>query len=387
MRKLSDTIVRLSALRNRVSQPNQTAVTNRLTPFRGGGTNPGDLDAYVYVPAVLGENAPLVVVLHGCTQTAAGYDHGAGWSQMADRYGFVVLFPEQRRQNNPNLCFNWFNPVDSRRGSGEPESIREMIDAVAATYGIDERRIFITGLSAGGAMASVMLATYPELFAGGAIIAGLPYGCASTVPQAFDRMRGHGMPAERELAALVRDASDHSGPWPTISIWHGTGDATVNPINADAIISQWRSLHEVRVAPDRQELVNGHPRRIWRNAAGRDVIEEYRITGMGHGTPLDTRSDDSCGVEGAYMLEVSISSTRHICRFWNLAQQVDAGDRGSVSDGPLPVAQSPSPPTVTAKEKTGSPAAAAWADSRKLPAAEGVGKVIEDALRTAGLMR
>ena len=95
--------------------------------------------------------------------------------------------------------FNWFQPEDIRRGSGEALSIRQMIASVSAAWRIDPGRVFITGLSAGGAMASVMLATYPEVFAGGAIIAGLPYGSASTIPEAFDRMRGHGLPSEREL--------------------------------------------------------------------------------------------------------------------------------------------------------------------------------------------
>ena len=105
-----------------------------------------------------------------------------------------MLFPEQQRANNANLCFNWFVPEDIRRDSGEALSIRQMIEATVVAHGIDRRRIFVTGLSAGGAMASVMLATYPEIFAGGAIIAGLPYGSAATIPEAFDRMRGHGGP-------------------------------------------------------------------------------------------------------------------------------------------------------------------------------------------------
>ena len=107
--------------------------------------------------------------------------------------GFALLFPEQQRSNDPNLCFNWFMPGDSRRDLGEPLSIRQMIDTLARSQRSDPRRIFVTGLSAGGAMAAIMLATYPELFAGGAIIAGLPYGCAKTVPNAFDRMKGSGL--------------------------------------------------------------------------------------------------------------------------------------------------------------------------------------------------
>ena len=101
----------------------------------------------------------MVVVLHGCGQTAAGYDLGAGWSTLAKHYGFALLMPEQQSSNNANGCFNWFNPEDTARDSGEACSIRQMIARMAGDAGIDARRIFVTGLSAGGAMTSVMLAT------------------------------------------------------------------------------------------------------------------------------------------------------------------------------------------------------------------------------------
>src|SRR5215470_13383145 len=150
--------------------------STRLREIVGFGSNPGNLRMFGYRPATLADNPALVVVLHGCTQTAAGYDLGAGWSTLADRYGFVLLLPEQQRSNNPHGCFNWFRPEHSRRNQGEPLSIRQMIEKCVVDFGIDRRRIFITGLSAGGAMTSVMLACYPEVFAGGAIVAGLPYG-------------------------------------------------------------------------------------------------------------------------------------------------------------------------------------------------------------------
>ena len=227
MRNISDTIRRLRA---HLSMPQGSVAnrTDRLTDLPDFGTNPGMLRARIYVPANLADNAPLVVVLHGCTQSAAGYDQGSGWSALADLHGFAVLFPEQQRANNANLCFNWFVPEDTRRDSGEALSIRQMVEAMVVAHGIDRRRIFVTGLSAGGAMASVMLATYPDVFAGGAIIAGLPYGSAATIPEAFDRMRGHGGPSDQALQTLLRGASDHDGPWPTISVWHGTADLTVN---------------------------------------------------------------------------------------------------------------------------------------------------------------
>lgn len=382
MRTLSDTIARLTAMaeaRQASAASGQAAHLQDLPQF---GTNPGALAAKTYIPADLPEGAPLVVVLHGCTQTAEGYDAGSGWSQLADQDGFALLFPEQRRSNNPNLCFNWFTPGDFRRDEGEALSIRQMIQAVVDAHTIDPRRIFITGLSAGGAMASVMLATYPELFAGGAIIAGLPYGSATNMPQAFDRMRGYGGPAEAELAALVRGASGHKGPWPTISVWHGSDDATVDPGNAAAIIAQWRTLHGVAAAPSREEVIEGYPRRIWADKTGRDVIEEYSITGMGHGTPLATMGEHGFGKAGAYMLEVHISSTLQIADFWGL------------HDAP-PQVQAKRKPAAKASNPVAAPAAAAPNPRlRRMPdrptaaaPAAGVGKVIEDALKAAGLMR
>ena len=131
---------------------------------------------------------------------------------MADQHGFALLFPEQQRPNNPHLCFNWFLPNDIRRDSGEALSIRQMVEAMILAHGLDRLRVFVTGLSAGGAMASVMLSAYPDVFAGGAIIAGLPYGCAATIPEAFDRMRGHGFPTDAALQNLLRARLQPSGP-------------------------------------------------------------------------------------------------------------------------------------------------------------------------------
>src|SRR3954466_7353248 len=144
--------------------------------------------------------------------------------------------PEQKLSNNANGCFNWFVPEDTARDSGEACSIRQMIERLARTAGIDRRRIFVTGLSAGGAMTSVMLATYPEVFAGGAIIAGLPYGIAGNVQEALKGMFQSPPRPAAELGDLVRKASTHKGPWPRLSVWHGSADRTVNPANADEIV-------------------------------------------------------------------------------------------------------------------------------------------------------
>jgi poly(3-hydroxybutyrate) depolymerase len=146
----------------------------------GFGPDPGDLLMFEHVPDRLPAGAPLVVALHGCGQKAALFDDESGWAGLADRLGFVLLLPQQQAANNPDLCFNFFEEGDNRRGRGEAASIAAMIAAARRRHGSDPQRVYVTGLSAGGAMAAVMLAAYPELFAGGAILAGLPYGCADT---------------------------------------------------------------------------------------------------------------------------------------------------------------------------------------------------------------
>jgi feruloyl esterase len=289
------------------------------------GSNPGNLRMLSYVPDNLAPSSPLVVVLHGCTQTAAGYDIGAGWSTLADRYGFAVLFPEQRQANNQKLCFNWFETGDITRGRGEPLSIRQMIERMTRDHAIDSRRIFVTGLSAGGAMTGVMLATYPELFAGGAVIAGLPYGSATNVQGAFEQMYQSRARPAGAWGDLVRAASPHRGPWPKLSVWHGSADATVVAGNADEILKQWLDVHGLPPQPMLEETVDGYPRRVWRNEQGQDVIESFTITSMAHGTPLETGDGENAyGSAGPFLLDVGISSTYHIARFWGLTGQAVA---------------------------------------------------------------
>ena len=375
MRNISDTIRRLRALQPPMPQGRAARHSDRLTDMPAFGTNPGMLRARIYVPADLPDKAPLVVVLHGCTQSAAGYDEGSGWSALADLHGFVVLFPEQQRANNANLCFNWFVPDDIRRDSGEALSIRQMIEAAVVAHGIDRRRIFVTGLSAGGAMASVMLATYPEIFAGGAIIAGLPYGSAASIPEAFDRMRGHGGPTDPALQALLRNASSHKGPWPTISVWHGTADQTVNVSNAERIVAQWRGVHHVAGKPTDAATAGKHTVQVWRDAKGRALIEAHSIAGMGHGTPIDAHAVEGGSSAAPFMLDVGISSTLEIARFWGLAPL------------PMPVSTKTRPATRTRIHAPANRAAAAPKPAAQPTNVTGIGKVIEDALRAAGLMK
>lgn len=360
MRGLQATISRLTKLRSAANDGGHGE--GRLGEITSFGADPGNLRALTYVPDSFREGGALVVVLHGCTQHAGGYDRGSGWSELADRHGFALLYPEQRRANNPNLCFNWYAPADARRGKGEARSIAEMVKATVEAEGIDRARVFVTGLSAGGAMTAVMLATYPELFAGGAIIAGLPFATADTLPDALERMRGSGGPGEARLVALAAGAAPQVARPPTLSVWHGSGDHVVAPWNGERIVAQWRGLHGVERQPTRTDTIDGHRRRTWADADGRAVIEHYEVAGLGHGVPLVTRGADGVGQAGPHMFEAGICSTRHIAHFWGLL-----GDN-RVAVVPVDTARTARPDPVP-------------------PPVSGVTAVIEDALRKAGLMR
>jgi feruloyl esterase len=302
------------------------AARTTLARVGGFGSNPGNLGMLTYVPQRLAASPALVVVLHGCTQTPESYNDGAGWSDLADRHGFVLLFPEQTGANNPKSCFSWFLPEDTARGSGEALSIRQMIERAVQDHGIERSRIFVTGLSAGGAMAAALLATYPELFAAGSIIAGLPYGAAKNVQEALECMFQGRTRSAREWGDLVRAASSHRGDWPRISIWHGAGDHIVKPGNATELVKQWTDLHGLSSLPGERSLVAGHWREVWRDASGREVVESFAIEGMGHGTPLAVgHGEMEGGAAGPFMLDVGLSSSHHIARFFGLLEDVPDG--------------------------------------------------------------
>jgi len=313
-------------------------VPHHLIETPSFGSNPGNLRMWSYIPDALPRAAPLVVVLHGCTQSAASYDLGSGWSSLAAQFGFAVLLPEQQRANNPNLCFNWFVPEDMQRESGEMLSIRQMIEHMIDEYGIDRQQIFVTGLSAGAATSVGLLACYPELFVGGAAIAGLPYGAAKSTQEALGAMfQGVTKPGP-VWGDLVRKASAHQGPWPRLSIWHGTADHTVIPGNAEELAKQWLDLHQLPPEPTSTEMVGGFPHRVWLRD-GKPVVDSYLITGMAHGTPLDLAAADPierCGAVGPHLLDVGISSTALIARSWGLIGARKAAAQARRMNAPAP---------------------------------------------------
>jgi poly(hydroxyalkanoate) depolymerase family esterase len=375
------------------------ARSSHLRETQNFGSNPGALRMFSHLPPQVTDGCALLVILHGCTQNAAGYDLGAGWSTLADRFGFALLLPEQQRSNNPNGCFNWFQPGDIERGRGEALSIRQMVGRMVSDHKIDPKRVFITGLSAGGAMTSVMLATYPDVFAGGAIVAGLPYGAASNVQEAFENMFQCPPRSAPTWGDLVRNASHHDGPWPCVSVWHGGADATVIPSNANEIIKQWTNVHGVRAAPSIEATVDGYPRQVWIDDAGIELIESFTIPHMAHGTPLATGGEaaENCGAAGPFLLEVGISSSYHIAKFFGLT----AGGRDNAASAKrATVTATPAIPFVSDLEPSiarpdvlegeildhDDPAGPSGAPaSPTLPI--DIGSVITKALKAAGLLK
>jgi poly(hydroxyalkanoate) depolymerase family esterase len=236
----------------------------------------------LYVPSTYaGHPHPLIVMLHGCNQTPEDFAAGTQMNTLGEAQGCFVLYPAQSAAANPSRCWNWFRREDQVRDRGEPSIIAGMTREIISCYGIDSRKVYVAGLSAGGAMAAVMGVTYADLYAAVGIHSGLACGSAHDLPSALAAMKG--MPASFGSPSDVAWAS-HSIP--TI-VFHGDRDTTVHPRNAVDAIS--RSAHReggrgAEVLTERGQAPDGHAytRTIHRDAAGRVVLEHWLVHGGGH---------------------------------------------------------------------------------------------------------
>jgi len=254
----------------------------------------------LYLPELAtSEPMPLIVMLHGCTQSADDFAAGTQMNRLADAHGFLVVYPEQAAQANASKCWNWFKPQDQARGAGEPAMIASIVREVAQKYHADPGRIFVAGLSAGAAMAVVLGETYPELFSGVGAHSGLAYGSAHDIPSALAAMKGgrSGLPGRKKLAGdsgvgagagAARRKAVQAVP---VIVFHGDRDQTVQQKNGAHIVQQAVDAHSAQAGDaglraNTQSGVAAGGRRFSRtlhtDAAGQTRVESWTVHGAGH---------------------------------------------------------------------------------------------------------
>ena len=232
----------------------------------------------------------LLVMLHGGTQDVDDFAAGTRMNALAEEHGFIVAYPSQSKAANASLCWNWFSPDNQMRGRGEPAIIAGITSEIIADYDVDPARVFVVGLSAGGAMAAVMGATYPDLYAAVGIHSGLAYRSAADLPSAFAAMRGDARRQGRRLRKS-RSAGDDSPRIRTI-VFHGDADHIVNPSNAANVV-ETRAGESVEKA--RHAAIREHTRTVTRDKTGAVIVEQWLVHGGGHawsgGSPDGTYTD------------------------------------------------------------------------------------------------
>jgi poly(hydroxyalkanoate) depolymerase family esterase len=279
-------------------------------------TNPAGSRAYkLYIPSrYQGQALPLVVMLHGCTQSPDDFAAGTRMNLIGEEQNCLVVYPEQPSDANPAKCWNWFRPNDQQRGQGEPSLVAGITRQVMRNYSVDPKRVYIGGLSAGAAAAAVMGATYPDLYAAIGVHSGLACGAANDLPSAFAAMRQGDLVASSGSADISAVLGD--GPAVPTIVFHGDQDTTVHPRNGNHVIAQSMRTTSSQTKVHRGRVPGGHAytRTIHTDASGRAILEHWEIHGAGHawsggstaGSYTDPRGPDATREMLRFFLEHSL---------------------------------------------------------------------------------
>lgn len=262
----------------------------------------GSRPYFVYTPVdyQTSEVVPLIVMLHGCTQTPADFAAGTQMNALADQKQFIVVYPQQTSSNNSSECWNWFLPADQARGSGEPAIIAGIVQTVEQTtsmWSIDPNRVYVAGMSAGAAMSVIMGATYPDIFAALGEESGLEYQAATSLNAAFTAQSNGGPSPSQQGQAAFNAMGNFARVVPTIS-FQGTSDTTVAPINGDQIVQQWMQTDHLAsnntynasfnspTSSTNGQVPGSQGRafttQTWNDSNGNEIQEYWKVTGMGH---------------------------------------------------------------------------------------------------------
>lgn len=281
----------------------------KLTTF---GSNPGNLSASFITSTKASDK--LVVLLHGCVQSGKQFAKQSGFVGLAEKHQFNLLIPQQSEQNNIQGCFNWFSPQDQQRDKGEALSLKQMIETLKKQT--QATKVYIAGLSAGGAMASAMLINYPDLFDAGAIISGIAYPCADNLTKAISCMRNGPSQTIEELVQQAQAIQPKQTNWPRLIVFTGEQDKVVAPINAKSIVQQWLGLSRISTTPQ-QFKHTGYQQQQWRRDSGLLAVKMFQIADMGHGIAINN-SIENGETEAPYLLKTPLSSANEIIKFWFL---------------------------------------------------------------------
>lgn len=327
----------------------EQAATTSLVQVTGYGDEYDHLNMWKYVPAGMPPNAPLVIAMHPCgfTPQLDDYASKVGWNALADKYKFYVVYPEQIAANNADYCFNWAgdhtdannmnSPANLTRGMGENQEIVNMVKKMEADYSIDAARVFVNGFSGGAAQTALMLAVWPDVFAAGATMEGLPYHCTLNKNEVSNPCMSPGkMLTAPQWGDLVRAdlPAGYAGPWPRLQIWQGSSDTFVGVDNVNELVKQWTNVRGISATPAMTDKVGGNDHAVYKDAQGNVVIESYVVSGMGHGVALDPSK--GCGTaDGSFYFDKGICSTELAAEFFGLQNPANpmTGNDGGVDGG------------------------------------------------------